>query len=64
METDDPRTCREKNPDAHGRMVAITRPMNARSVRTSPGMNTLTAWSWTCSGKKYSPVCGCGLVRQ
>jgi hypothetical protein len=46
------------------RTVASTLPMYARSVRTSPGMNTLTTCFSTCSGKKYAPLIGCGFVRQ
>ena len=36
----------------NGRTVATTRSMNATSVRTSPGMNTLAAWLRVCSGNR------------
>ena len=55
---------RERAKARHGRIVAITRSRNAMSLRTSPGMNTLTAWWIVWSGNRNTPLTGCGLVRK
>ena len=38
------RRSRERAKARHERTVAITRSRKAMSLRTTPGMNTLTAW--------------------